>query len=109
MERYLFILQRLTAMVLGPLVLIHLGLILYAVEGGLTASGILSRTRGNLGWGLFYGLFVIAAAIHGPIGFRNILKEWTSLTASVINRLTLGLGILLLVLGFRAIVAVVGG
>ncbi|NKB61037.1 MAG: succinate dehydrogenase [Gammaproteobacteria bacterium] len=108
MERYLFLAQRLTAMVLGPLVLIHLGLILYAVEGGLTASEILSRTRGSVGWGAFYGLFVIMAAIHGPIGLRNVLNEWTSLPKTATLIITLGLGLLLLILGARSVVAVVG-
>lgn len=108
MEARLFLLQRLTALILAPLVLIHLGLILYAVGEGLTAEAILGRTRGNLGWALFYGLFVLAAAIHAPIGLRNILTEWTGLRGRLLNGLMLALGGLLLVLGLRAVVAVVG-
>jgi fumarate reductase subunit C len=34
----LYLLQRATALILAPLVLVHLGLILIAVEGGLTAA-----------------------------------------------------------------------
>ena len=106
MERYLFVAQRLTAMVLAPLVLVHLGLILYAVEGGLTAHEILGRTRGNLLWAGFYGLFVLAAAIHGPIGLRNILREWTAINPVAVDVIAVGAGLLLLALGFRAVVAV---
>ena len=43
MEARLFLLQRLSAAVMAPLVLIHLGLILYAVEHGLSAEAILGR------------------------------------------------------------------
>ena len=107
MERYLFVVQRLTAMVLAPLVLVHLGLILYAVEGGLTAHEILGRTRGSLVWGGFYGLFVLAAAIHGPIGLRNILREWTPIKPVAVDLLALGAGLLLLALGMRAVIAVI--
>ena len=59
----LFLAQRLTALILAPLVLVHLVLILIAVEGGLSAAEILDRTRGSVGWAAFYGLFVLAAAI----------------------------------------------
>lgn len=107
MERHLFILQRATAMVLGPMVLIHLGLILYAVRGGLSADEILARTQGSIFWALFYGLFVAAAAIHGPIGIRAILKEWTGLGDRGASGLAIGFAALLLVLGLRAVLAVV--
>ena len=78
METRLFALQRFSALLLAPLVVVHLGLILYAVRGGLTADEILSRTQDNIGWGLFYGLFVLAVSVHAPIGVRNVLKEWTA-------------------------------
>ncbi len=107
LERRLFLLQRLSAMVLAPLVLVHLGLILYAVRDGLTAGEILGRTQGSLGWALFYGLFVFAAAIHAPLGLRNILREWTAAGPRFTNLFSLAFGILLAVLGLRAVVAVV--
>lgn len=56
MEKHLYVAQRLTAIVLAPLVLIHLVLILYAIDGGLSAGEILGRTRGHLGWAAFYSL-----------------------------------------------------
>ncbi len=108
MERRLFVLQRLTAMVLAPLVLVHLGLVLVAIRGGLTAGEILARTQGSVGWALFYGLFVVVVAIHAPIGVRNVLREWTGLARGPVDLLVLGFAALLLVVGLRAVWAVVG-
>lgn len=106
-EQTLFALQRLTAMVLGPLVIVHLGLILYAVRGGLTAGEILGRTQGSLAWASFYGLFVLAAAVHAPIGVRNVLREWTPLSRRAADLAAIGFAGLLLALGARAVWAVV--
>ena len=107
MERRLFLLQRLTAMLLAPLVLVHVGLILVAIRGGLTAAEILGRTQGSVGWGLFYGVFVLAAAVHAPIGLRNILVEWTPLGRRPAGWLAIAFGLLVLVLGLCAVLAVV--
>ncbi len=108
MERRLFVLQRLMAMVLAPLVLVHLGLVLVAIRGGLSAAEILARTQGSAGWALFYGLFVVTVAVHAPIGVRNVLREWTGLPRGAVDLLALGFGGLLLVIGLRAVWAVVG-
>ena len=108
MERRLFIVQRLSALLLAPLVLVHLGLILYAVRGGLSAEEILSRTQGSLAWGTFYGVFVLAAAIHAPIGLRSILSEWTPWQGPALNLTMAALMLLFLGLGLRAVWAVVG-
>ena len=108
MERRLFVLQRLTAMVLAPLVLVHLGLVLVAIRGGLSAGEILARTQGSVGWALFYGVFVVAVAVHAPIGVRNVLREMTGLPRRVVDILSLGFGGLLLALGLRAVWAVIG-
>ncbi len=106
-EARLFLAQRLTALALAPLVLVHLGLILYAIRGGLTAEEILGRTQGSVGWALFYGAFVVAAAIHGPIGLRNVLVEWTRVPARIATPAMAGLAAILLALGLRAVWAVV--
>jgi len=108
MENKLFLLQRLTAMIMGPFVLIHLGVILYAVRGGLSAGEILGRTQGNWFWLAFYGLFVLAVSVHAPIGLRNILIEWARLPRGLAGVLCALFGILLLVLGLRAVIAVGG-
>lgn len=104
----LSLMQRATAMVMAPLVLGHLAVIIYAIQGGLTAAEILSRTRGSLGWGLFYGLFVLAVSIHAAIGIRNISEEWLKLKGAALQVVTWLFGLGLLVLGMRAVVAVVG-
>lgn len=106
LEARLYLLQRASAMLLVPLLLAHLVMILYAIEGGLSAAEILGRTRGNLLWAGFYGLFVTAVALHAPIGLRNVLREWTGWRGRSLDIATLGFGVLLLGLGLRAVLAV---
>ncbi|MEM1276260.1 MAG: succinate dehydrogenase [Pseudomonadota bacterium] len=106
MEARLFAVQRLTAMILAPLVLIHLIGILYAIQGGLTAAEILGRTQSTWLWPVFYGLFVICAAAHGAIGLRNILVEWGRLPRRVANPAMVLFALLLGLLGMRAVVAI---
>ena len=108
MEMKLFLLQRLTAMIMVPFIFVHIGVIIYAVRGGLSAAEILGRTQGNGWWIAFYTLFVISASIHAPIGIRKVLREWVGLSYSVLNLLALALGLLFLVLGLRSVVAVGG-
>lgn len=72
----LWIAQRGSALVLAFCVVVHLATIIYAVQGGLSAAEILGRTRGNVAWLSFYALFVLAVAVHAPIGLRAILGEW---------------------------------
>ncbi len=102
-----YFLQRLSAAILAPLVLVHLALIVFAVQGGLSGEEILARTRGSAGWAMFYGLFVLAVALHGGIGLRTILLEWTGLRRPGANALSLVAGLGLLFLGLRAVWAVV--
>jgi fumarate reductase subunit C len=68
--------QRASAAVLAICVAVHLAMIIYAVQGGLSAAEILERTRGNAGWLAFYTVFVLAVTIHAPIGLRSIFIEW---------------------------------
>ena len=106
MTAILFAAQRITAMLLAFAVTVHLATILYAVRGGLTAGEVLARTRGS-GWFLaFYLMFVVAVAIHAPIGLRNILKEWTPFHIRAIDIAVALFGVLLLALGLRAAFAV---
>ena len=107
-EARLWLAQRATAVVLAVCVLVHLATMIYAVRGGLSASEILGRTRGNIGWGAFYGVFVVAVAIHGAIGLRTIGIEWLGLRARAAGVLALAVALALAALGLRAVVAVVG-
>lgn len=75
-ETTLWLAQRLSAAVLGVCVLVHLATIVYAVRGGLSAEEIFARTRGNHAWLAFYAVFVLAVAVHAPIGLRAIAIEW---------------------------------
>lgn len=107
MEMRLFALQRASALILAPLVIVHLGLIIYAVRGGLSATEILARTQGSVGWALFYGVFVLAASVHAPIGVRNVLTEWTPWRGRSLDAAMLVLSGVLMLLGLRAVWAVV--
>lgn len=106
LELWLFILQRGSAMVLAPLVLVHLVTIVVAVRGGLSADEILSRTEGSVGWMLFYGVFVLAAAVHAPIGVRTVVREMTAWRGRSLDAAAVLFGAVLLWLGFHAVGAV---
>jgi fumarate reductase subunit C len=103
----LYIWQRLTAALMVPLLLVHLAVIFYATRKGLSAADILARTRGSVSWAAFYGVFVAAVAVHASIGTRVVLSEWTPLGARARDIAVILFGLLLAVLGFRAVFAVV--
>jgi len=107
LEFRLYLLQRLTALIMAPLVIGHIAVMIYAVQGGLSAAEILGRTQGSVFWGLFYGVFVVAVAIHAAIGLRNIAQEWLRLEGTALHALTWLVGLGLLTLGGRAVYAVV--
>lgn len=106
MTSRLFLLQRLTAAIMAPLVLGHVALILYATGEGLSAEAILGRTRGSAFWGAYYTLFAVAASVHAPIGLRTVIREWTPWRARSLDGAMILLGAALLVLGMRAVIAV---
>ncbi|WP_245479558.1 succinate dehydrogenase [Hansschlegelia zhihuaiae] len=106
MNAGLYLAQRATAAILGVAVIIHLATIMYAVRGGLTAGEILDRTSGHAGVFAFYAVFVVAAAIHAPIGLRSVLREWTVWRGRSLDVAALGFAGLILVLGLRAAYAV---
>jgi fumarate reductase subunit C len=102
----LFLAQRATAFVLAFAVAAHLATIVYAVRGGLTAADILARTHGNIGLALFYALFVVAVAMHAPIGLRSVLREWMAWRGKSLDVALVLFALLLLMLGLRAVFAV---
>ena len=103
----LYVWQRATAALMVPLVLLHVAVIFYAARRGMTAADILARTRGSLVWAALYGTFVVAAAVHAAIGARNVLVEWSPLRDRTASLLATAFGAVLLVLGLRAVAAVV--
>jgi fumarate reductase subunit C len=106
MNPVLYIAQRGTAVILAFAVTVHLVTIIYAIRGGLTAGDILARTHGNRWFLGFYLAFVLAAAIHAPIGVRSILREWARWRGPSLDLAMLAFSALLLVLGVRAALAV---
>lgn len=106
MQTALWLAQRATAGILALCVAVHLATIIYAVQGGLTAAEILGRTRGNTAWLAFYSTFVIAAAIHAPIGLRPVLGEWLHWRGASREMFLILFSAILLLAGMRAVLAV---
>lgn len=104
----LWLAQRVSAAVLAVCVLVHLSTIVYAVRGGLSADEIFARTRGNAAWLAFYSAFVLAAAVHAPIGLRAIAIEWLGWRGRSRDLVLVLFAALLAWMGLRAALAVFG-
>lgn len=102
----LYMAQRLSALLMAPFVIGHLAVMIYAIQGGLSAAEILGRTQGSLLWFLFYGTFVIAVSIHGAIGLRIVAHEWTGLKGAALEVFMWAVGLGLFTLGAQAVWAV---
>lgn len=107
MNARLYFWQRGTAALMAPMILVHVAVIFYAMRAQLTAADILGRTRDSFGWGAFYSLFVILAAIHASIGCRNVLREWADWRGKGGDAAAAAIGVVLLGLGLVAVAAVV--
>jgi fumarate reductase subunit C len=105
-ETLLWAAQRASAAVLALCVMVHLATIIYAVQGGLSAAEILGRTRGNTAWAAFYAVFVLAAAVHAPIGLRSVLAEWLRWRSRSCDVFLAGFSLAILWLGLRAVASV---
>jgi len=105
-ETGLWLAQRASAAVLALCVVVHLATMVYAIRGGLSAAEILSRTRGNAGWLAFYSVFVLAVAVHAPIGLRPVLGEWLRWSGASRDVVLVVLALLLALLGMRAVLGV---
>lgn len=108
-ETLLWIAQRGSAVVLAGAVAVHIGTIVFAVQGGLDAAEILGRVRGNGAWLAFYTVFVAAAAVHAPIGLRTVLTEMTPLSGRAVAGVALGVSLILAWTGWRAAYMLYGG
>jgi len=102
----LYMLQRITALLMAPLVLGHLAVMIYAIQGGLSSAEILGRTQGSALWFAFYGLFVVAVSVHGAIGLRTVAHEWGGLKGAGLEAFMWVAGLGLFALGARAVWAV---
>lgn len=102
----LYMVQRISALIMAPLVLMHIAVMIYAIQGGLSAAEILGRTQGSVLWFLFYGTFVVAVSIHAAIGLRTVLSEWTGVRGTALNAAAWAVLALLLILGMQAVYGV---
>jgi fumarate reductase subunit C len=99
--------MRISSMVLAACVLVHLVTIVYAVRGGLSAAEILGRTRGSVTFAAFYGVFVLACAVHVPVGLEAIVREWFGAGARAARAVAWIAALAIVVLGLRAVWGVV--
>lgn len=102
----LYMAQRITALLMAPLVVGHIAVMIYAIGGGLSVAEILGRTQGSVGWFAFYGLFVVAVSIHAAIGLRTVAHECLGLRGRLREAAAWGVGAVLLAMGARAVWAV---
>jgi fumarate reductase subunit C len=77
------------------------------VRGGLSGAEVLARTHGSWSFGLFYAVFVVACAVHVPLGLARILRESVGWRESSINAFAGLFALLLLVMGLRSVYGVV--
>ena len=109
MDLRLYLVQRISAMVMAPLVIGHIAVMIVAIQGGLSAEEILGRTQGSVFWALFYGTFVLAVSMHAAIGLRTIVQEWLGITGAALNAVAWVVFGGLLIMGLYAVAAVVLG
>ena len=108
-EAKLWYWQRISAMVLALCVIVHIGVMIHAVRGGLSAAEILGRTRGNLGFAAFYAVFVLACVVHVPIGLTRVCEEWLGMNRFLAVTTAKLATITILFLGLRAVFGVYAG
>ncbi|MBV9521853.1 MAG: succinate dehydrogenase [Alphaproteobacteria bacterium] len=104
-ETWLWLAQRMAAIVLALAVALHLATIIYAAHRGLSAAAILARTQGNTLWLAFYLVFAAMAALHGGIGLRTVLRETTLWRGRSLDLATAAIIIVLTAAGWRAAAA----
>lgn len=102
-------LQRVSAIVLTLCVAVHLATMIWVVHGGLRAVDVIARLHGNLAWATFYAVFVIAAAVHVPVGLRRIADEWLNWRGVWASRASMVVGVALALAGLRAVYALIAG
>ncbi|MDA1089319.1 MAG: succinate dehydrogenase [Proteobacteria bacterium] len=104
----LWLAQRISAVVLAVCVGIHLAGIIIAVQGGLSAAEIIGRVGGSGVLAAFYGVFVLACAVHAPIGLRAVLAEMTDIKPVSINGIASAFAAVILLMGMQAVLGFLG-
>jgi fumarate reductase subunit C len=72
----------------------------------LTAAQILGRTHGSVPFAAFYALFVVACAVHVPIGLKSIAAEWLRWRGRSVSVAAMLVALAIVALGLRAVYAV---
>jgi succinate dehydrogenase hydrophobic anchor subunit len=72
-------------------------------EAWRVTEAIIARMHASAAWPAFYGLFVVAVAIHAPLGLRAIADEWLSWRGQFVDALLAGFALVLLGGGVYAI------
>lgn len=103
-----FVLQRGSAAVLALCVVVHLATIVYAVRHGLSAQAIVARVHASAFWPAFYAVFVVAVAIHAPLGLRTIADEWLGLRGRASDAVLALFALVLLGGGLYAVASLAG-
>lgn len=103
-----FVLQRASAAVLAVCVVVHLVTIIYSVRHGLTAEAIVARMHESAFWPAFYVVFVVAVALHAPLGLRTIADEWLSLRGRATDAVLIAFALVLLGGGLYAVALLAG-
>tara|TARA_B100000965_G_scaffold185005_1_gene154457 strand:+ start:555 stop:905 length:351 start_codon:yes stop_codon:yes gene_type:complete len=103
-----WLVQRVTAAILAVCVIVHLAVIVIAVQGGVTSKEIVARVGGSVPWLVFYSVFVVSVALHAPVGLRNILREYTSFGRRTTHWIMAAFCVVILVMGFRAVIGLYG-
>ena len=70
----------------------------------MSGAEILSRTQGNTAWLAFYVVFVLAVAVHAPIGLRAVLSEWFAWRDASRDWALAAFAVFLAAFGLRAVV-----
>ena len=103
-----WLVQRAAGAVLALCVIVHLAVIVIAVQGGVTSKEIVARVGGSIPWLLFYSTFILAVSFHAPAGLRNILREYTSLGRRATHWIMALVCVVIWVMGFRAVFGLYG-
>lgn len=98
--------QRTSAGVLALCVIAHVVVMIYAVNGGLTATEIMDRTQGNWGFLAFYVAFAFACAVHAPIGLMRIVEDWFGLKGPKVQWAALVIALAMALVGVRTALVV---
>lgn len=94
-------LQRASASVLAMCVIVHLVVMIYAANGGLTATEIMDRTQGNWGFLAFYIVFALACAVHAPIGLLRIVEDLCGWSGRPLHYAALAIAAAMALVGVR--------